>query len=47
MAANLDTLGNHCIDAAPLEDARFGNRRCTRVDEDAGGFDRLDDHLIG
>ena len=47
MTASLATLGNDRIDAAPLEDACFGDRRCTRLDKDAGGFDRFDDPLIG
>jgi hypothetical protein len=47
MTASLATLGNDRIDAAPLEDACFGDRRCTRLDKDAGRLDRFDDALIG
>jgi hypothetical protein len=46
MAASFDALGNHCINAAPIQHARFGDRRRARLYEDAGGFDRIDDLLI-
>src|SRR5262249_48511565 len=47
MTASLAALRNDGINAAPFEYAGFGHRRCTRLDEDASGFDRFDDLLIG
>src|SRR5437879_933907 len=47
MAACLAALGDDRINAAPLQHPRFRDRRRARLDEDAGGFDRVDNLLVG
>src|SRR5690242_15962783 len=47
MATRLAALGNDRVNAAPLEQGRFRHRCRARLDEDAGGFDRIDNSLIG
>ena len=46
MAAGFNALINHRINAALFQHARFGDRRRARLDQDSGGFYRIDDLLI-